>query len=235
MQVDREQWDLEYQQVVPHLQIRVAAEARDFRAHLEAAAEQMQRVFPDDDLQHRSLDNKTPVSAESALGLRLTWGQTRKNLQHTQNEIADHLTKIATREDLLNDQFAAQTAEYQNQKQRHTKQQVVPQSLTDQHSFLCMLECLLSDSILYDRLPQEVHTNDGDSCRSWLFNSNTRTQTKEKENCRIKLHNLCTLTCIKAMHASIGRLMVGILSVLMGLSVSYLAIEVLSIILHAIN
>jgi hypothetical protein len=37
------------------------------------------------------------------------------------------------------------------------------------------------------------------------------------------------------MHASIGRLMVGILSVLMGLSVSYLAIEAPSIILHAIN
>lgn len=124
LQVDREQWDLEYQQVLPHLQIRVAAEARDFRAHLEAASEQMQRIFPDDDLQRPSLDNKAPAGAEAGPGLPLTWAQTKRNLQHTQNEIAELLAKITTREDLLNDQFAAQMQGYQNQKQRHIKRQV---------------------------------------------------------------------------------------------------------------
>jgi hypothetical protein len=111
--------------VVPHLQIRVAAEARDFRAHLEAASEQMQRIFPEDNLQRPSLDNKAP-GAEAGPGLPLTWAQTKRNLQHTQNEIAEHLAKITTREDLLNDQFAAQMQDYQNQKQRHVKRQVCP-------------------------------------------------------------------------------------------------------------
>lgn len=121
--MDREQWDLECQQVMPRLHIRLGAEVRDWRSHLDTAAAQVQRAFVDGDDEPRS-DATRSVAAASARGdASLAWPGTKRQLQHVQSEVADKLAKIDTREELLNGQFASETQQYLSQKQRHTTRQ----------------------------------------------------------------------------------------------------------------
>lgn len=117
VQIDRVQWDLEYHQVAPRLQIRVAAEARDWRTHLEGAVEQLHRTFPKDK------SSVTP-SKEDLETIGAAWPQTKQHLQQISTEIAEQLTKIDTREQFLNNELAARTDEYRNKKHIHERKQV---------------------------------------------------------------------------------------------------------------
>ena len=123
LQIDREQWDLEYQQVAPRLHIRVAAEARDWRTHLEAASEHLRRAFPDHDSAPATsgADHASGVSP-AAMAVQ-AWPQTKKHLQQVHNEVSEQLAKISTREHFLNSEFAARTDEYRNKKMLHEQKQ----------------------------------------------------------------------------------------------------------------
>jgi hypothetical protein len=99
MQIDREQWEMEYQQVAPKLQIRVAAEARDWRTHLEAA-----------------LQDK-----ESLVKL---WPDSQTALKHVQQGILKQLAKVDNRENYLNNEFASRTDEFRNKKEVFIQKQV---------------------------------------------------------------------------------------------------------------
>jgi hypothetical protein len=124
MQIDREQWDLEYQQVAPRLQIRVAAEARDWRTHLDAASEQLLRTFPEESSLHAATGMVSTHFEGVGSGSIPAWPQTKKHLQQVQAEVAEQLTKIETREQFLNNELTSRTDEYRNKKQIHEHKQV---------------------------------------------------------------------------------------------------------------
>lgn len=113
MQVDREAWDLEYQQVVPRLQIRVAADARDWRSHLDTAAEHLRRAFPL--AAERKGAGDAPMSA---------WPQTKRFLAQVQAEVGEHMDRISFREQFLNNELAQEVTEYRTRKLEHEQRQV---------------------------------------------------------------------------------------------------------------
>lgn len=115
-QIDREQWDLEYQQVAPRLQIRLAAEARDWRTHLETAADHLRRTFPSSEKEAAHSSSHDTIAA--------VWPVTKKHLHRVRQEVSEHLDKIDSREEFLNNELAARTDEFRNKKQIHKRKQV---------------------------------------------------------------------------------------------------------------
>lgn len=113
LQIDREQWEMEYQQVAPKLQIRVAAEARDWRTHLEAALQDKQ-------------------------GLVKLWPDSQTALKHVQQGILEQLEKVEDRENYLNNEFASRTDEYRNKKEIFIQKQVRSSAAYDG-----LLSCLI--------------------------------------------------------------------------------------------
>ena len=107
---------------MPRLHIRVGAEVRDWRSHLDAASAQVKRAFTDGE------DNGRPNAAASQgradAEAALAWPSTKRHLQHVQTDVAEKLAKIDTREQLLNSQFVGETQQYHSQRQRHATKQV---------------------------------------------------------------------------------------------------------------
>ena len=99
LQIDPAMWELEVQQVAPKLLIRVAAEARDWRTHLDAA----------------SRDKEVLTKA---------WPPAQTSLLRLRGEVTEHLAKVDTREAFLNGEFAAWTDEYRNKKEVFASKQV---------------------------------------------------------------------------------------------------------------
>lgn len=139
MQIDADQWALEYEQVAPLLQIRIAAEARDWRTHVDAAASQLRRAFPVDGR------SSTPSSASSAPSVE--WATTQKQLHLVGTEVAEQLAKISTREQFLNGEFASRTEEYRNKKANHETKQV---RFCASVAWLHLRKCIITMRLAYE-------------------------------------------------------------------------------------
>lgn len=96
--ISREEWEMETQQVAPQLQIRLPAEARDWRTNLEGAAK-----------------DRTQIDE--------SWKEAKASLSRVCTEITEHLQKVETRERFLNNEFASRTDEYRNKKEIFTQKQ----------------------------------------------------------------------------------------------------------------
>lgn len=107
MQIDRERWDLEYQQVAPRLQIRIAAETRDWRTHLDGLTQWLQATF----------DATEKDAGKQGQQASMAWEQLKKLLNRVHNDVHEQLNKLETRERFLNSEFAARTEEYRNKKE----------------------------------------------------------------------------------------------------------------------
>mmetsp|Transcript_39173 Transcript_39173/g.97041 ORF Transcript_39173/g.97041 Transcript_39173/m.97041 type:complete len:223 (+) Transcript_39173:19-687(+) len=87
-QVDAAEWKLELERVAPQLRVVAAADAKDWRSHLEAAhkhQEQISRTFP----------------------------EVKVMLDHVADDVAQILEKIATRERFVNSQLEPLAQEFQ--------------------------------------------------------------------------------------------------------------------------
>lgn len=92
-QVDGEKWKLELERVAPQLRVTVAADNKDWRAHLESAhqhQEQISKTFPD----------------------------VKVLLDHVAIDLSGALDKIITREKFINSQLEPLTQQYQVQREQ---------------------------------------------------------------------------------------------------------------------
>eukprot|EP00892_Ulva_mutabilis_P007190 jgi/Ulvmu1/4843/UM020_0129.1 len=105
--IDRERWDLEYQQVAPRLQIRIAAEARDWRTHLDGVIQSLQGTFSE------ATSESSPAQQQASVA----WTHVKDMLKHVQNDVNEQLNKLEIRERFLNNEFASRTEEYRNRKE----------------------------------------------------------------------------------------------------------------------
>jgi intraflagellar transport protein 57 len=121
MQIDRERWNLEFHQVAPKLHVRITAEARDWRTHLDSIIEQLHRAF-----QHTEADeNSSQQTIASAEGPKIVaWPEIKRMLNQIHNEVHEQLNKLETRERFLNNEFATRTDEYRNKKESLLAKQV---------------------------------------------------------------------------------------------------------------
>lgn len=115
IQIDRERWDLEYQQVAPKLHIKVTAEARDWRTHLETVLQQLSQAFQVVDAQD-STAQQPGRSTQNAATLA-TLPEIKRALNQMQTEVQEQLSKLDTRERFLNNEFATRTDVYRNKKE----------------------------------------------------------------------------------------------------------------------
>ena len=107
VQIDRERWDLEYQQVAPKLQIRIGAEARDWRTHLDGVMQCLQSTFSEEEAQGG------PARQQAGI----LWPQVKSLLRIVQSDVNEQLNKLETRERFLNHEFAARTEEFRDKKE----------------------------------------------------------------------------------------------------------------------
>lgn len=92
-QVDSAEWKLELERVAPQLRVMVAADNKDWRAHLESAhqhQEQIAKTFPD----------------------------VKVLLEHVAADVGGALEKISTREKFINAQLEPLTQQYQVQREQ---------------------------------------------------------------------------------------------------------------------
>lgn len=115
MQIDRERWDLEYQQVAPRLQIRIAAETRDWRTHLDGVKQWLKASFNAAEKDAGTQGQQAPVA----------WKQVKRSLNHVQNDVHEQLNKLETRERFLNNEFTARTEEFRNKKESFESSKVL--------------------------------------------------------------------------------------------------------------
>ena len=111
LQIDRERWDLEYQQVAPKLHIKVTAEARDWRTHLDTVLQQLSQAF-------QVVDGQDSKAGGSDQGSSLaTVPEIKRTLNQMQSEVQEQLSKLDTRERFLNNELATRTDVYRNKKE----------------------------------------------------------------------------------------------------------------------
>lgn len=113
VQIDRERWDLEYQQVAPKLHIKVTAEARDWRTHLDTVLQQLSQAFQVVDGQ----EAKAQHGGSNQNSKLATVPEIKRTLKQMQTEVQEQLSKLDTRERFLNDEFATRTDVYRNKKE----------------------------------------------------------------------------------------------------------------------
>ena len=119
MQIDRERWDLEYQQIAPRLQVRIAAETRDWRTHLDGVTQLLQATF-------NATEKDVGMQGQQA---SVAWEQLKNLLNHVQKDVHEQLNKLETREHFLNNEFAARTEEFRNKKESFEASKVSINSL----------------------------------------------------------------------------------------------------------
>lgn len=118
--MDRHQWELEYQQVAPQLQIQIAAaDARDWRGQCEAAVSHQERAF--------ASSSSAAAASHDAAGRKAAagggWPATRATLQQVRADVTEQLSKIDTRERFLNNEFTTRTSEYRNKRENFDRTQ----------------------------------------------------------------------------------------------------------------